>query len=81
MRIRAIEPCDARVSGRIKALFAGQEYDVPDDAASTLIASGKAVRFGDVHDKAIMPEADNVQDKELPGALKMAAIRRGGRRR
>ena len=44
MKVRALEHCDAQLSERNKrALFEGQEYDLPDPVARELIAAGKVV--------------------------------------
>jgi len=63
MRVRAIvRTCDAELPGGKMALFEGQEYDLPVEAAQPLIDAGKAVEVKAVHgppeDKAVEPAQD-----------------------
>jgi len=43
MRVVVAKQTDVRLEGRRKALFPGQSYDLPEDMARELVASGAAI--------------------------------------
>ena len=67
MRVRILKQSDVRLSGEKKALFEGQAYDLPLDAAEGLIASGKAVSLEPTFQEDIVPGPGWVEEKAVHG--------------
>lgn len=57
MKVRALRQGDVEIDGVLKALFAGQVYDLPDALAADwleILPDGKALE--PVQDKAVRPQ-------------------------
>ena len=64
MRVRILKQADVRLSGEKKALFEGQSYELPLEAAEGLIASGKAVSLEPTFQEATMSESQWIEEIE-----------------
>ncbi len=78
MRIKALRNCDVRDErGDPKALFDGQEYDLPDDVAQTLIEDGAAASLATPASSSDSVKAveETPEDKAVEGPERTKAVR------
>ena len=83
MRVRVLKQIDIRFGGEKRALFDGQVYDLPVDAAGELIAAGKAVSLEPTFQEAPVHEPERVEEKAVEGPPEDKALKpqRNKRRR
>ena len=85
MRIQVLKQTDVRLGGEKRALFEGQVYDLPLDAAEELIAAGKAVSLEPTFQEAPVyePERAEAEAKAVEGPPEDKALKpqRNKRRR
>ena len=83
MRVRVLKQIDIRLGGEKRALFDGQVYDLPVEAAEALIRDGKAVSLEPTFQEAPVHEPERVEEKAVEGPQEDKALKpqRNKRRR
>jgi len=83
MRVRILQQTDIRLGGDKRALFDGQVYDLPVDAAEQLIRDGKAVSLEPTFQDAPVHEPERIEEKAVEGPPEDKALKpiRNKRRR
>ena len=75
MRVRILQQTDIRLGGEKRALFEGQVYDLPLDAAEELIAAGKAVSLEPTFQEAPVHEPERTEEKAVAGPPEDKAVK------
>jgi len=74
MRIRVLAQTDIRLGGEKRALFDGQVYDLPVEAAEALIRDGKAVSLEPTFQEAPVYEPERAEEKAVHGPPEDKAV-------
>jgi len=75
MRIRVLAQTDIRLGGEKRALFDGQVYDLPVEAAEALIRDGKAVSLEPTFQEAPVYEPERAEEKAVHGPPEDKAVK------
>ena len=74
MRVRVLAQTDIRLGGEKRALFDGQDYSLPVEAAEALIQAGKAVSLEPTFQEAPVYEPERAEEKAVHGPPEDKAV-------